>query len=313
MSLRYLLFRMCLCLCFSFLINVQIFAQDSTLIVGGEKVLDRNTAEYKHSVRLLVEAKFSDSNDVPEDIRGKSTGWRCSGVIIETDVVLTAAHCHPDTIMINYQGGQREVSVDINSIESFFRLSPRDDVAFGMLDSGWVRHESYQDDWLDRTSNVWNPRQPINDIALVFLSEAIPEDKEPVRWRSDLSNRFAPGQPVILTGYGRTLSTNPFELPELRKVTIPFIEDLQNNQEFYAGFGNSKNPRTITSPKGGCNGDSGGPAFINENGEYTLVGITVRGPGNQSGGCAASVTILTSVSDYVDWIGKRISRFSSDL
>ena len=115
---------------------------------------------------------------------------------------------------------------------------------------------------------------------------------------------------LTMAGYGRSDPTNAVEIPELRKVAVPFIKSLINRADFFAGFGDAVKPRRIDNPKGACGGDSGGPAFAAESpssDSLVLAGIVVRGPGDDSGGCESSITILTDVRQYNSWITEQLS------
>ena len=274
----------------------------NTNIVGGEVVTDRSSAVYKHTVRLLIEAKFAVDAAVPKDIQGKTTGWRCSAVAISNTWLLTAAHCLPNAISIRYNNDIISVPLENMTVEAFFKLNPREDRIRGLLHKSIYRHPGFDDNWLSRIENVWNPETPINDIALVELSRPIPNEKSPVEI-ADLD----PDEVITLAGYGKTLSPNPFAMPELRATNVPFIEELQNGNEAYLGLGDPLSPRAVTGPKGGCSGDSGGPAYtIDNDGKAELVGLIVRGPDDASGGCAASISIITLVEPYLSWISQYV-------
>jgi secreted trypsin-like serine protease len=55
---------------------------------------------------------------------------------------------------------------------------------------------------------------------------------------------------------------------------------------------------------GTCSGDSGGPIYLEQNGQYYLIGVTSRG----SGMCD-KVGIYTNALYYKDWITFNLKRF----
>ena len=76
----------------------------STVIVGGAEVKDINDPVYKHTVRLLVNLYYSDSPDNPAELRGRKFSSRCSGTILTSKVVVSAAHCFPNQLPVQYKG-----------------------------------------------------------------------------------------------------------------------------------------------------------------------------------------------------------------
>lgn len=148
----------------------------------------------------------------------------------------------------------------------------------------------------------------MNDLGLIFLQEAVPAGKTPVALAPPSKDLSA--KPILLAGYGRSDLSNAMEIPELRKVAVPFVRSLSNRADFFAGFGDTTSPRRIDNPKGACGGDSGGPAFVAENSPsaepLALAGNVVRGPSGDNGGCQSSVTILTDVRYYSEWIQEQL-------
>jgi hypothetical protein len=273
------------------------------LIVGGEKVTSRNDYVYKHTSRLLIKGEIQSGPGVPREHAGLSFSWRCSATLVAQDALVTAAHCMPERIYLKGPSNQFYwAPLSILSIEAFFEFSPRQDPFWGEQHSHYVRHPGFQDNWVLTTANVWNPQTAINDIAVVFLRGSAPPDKSPVTLPK--AGAMFERSTLTLAGYGRSDPSNTIEIPELRKVQVPFIESLQNGADFFAGFGNIKRPNAVANPRGACSGDSGGPAYNTDpaTNQVTLAGIIVRGPSNNNGGCESSITIATDLRSYLPWL-----------
>ncbi|KAG8235402.1 hypothetical protein J437_LFUL009261 [Ladona fulva] len=110
------------------------------------------------------------------------------------------------------------------------------------------------------------------------------------------------GSTATVVGWGRTSAWGPIP-NELHKVDIPIF----NHDECAKVYGddgmNVRDTQICAGGEGGkdaCNGDSGGPLFVN--GE--IIGIVSWGrPCAEQG----FPTVFTEVSDYVDWIEQHIN------
>ncbi len=177
-----------------------------------------------------------------------------------------------------------------------------------MRHSRYIRHPDYRDNWYKVVRDPWNPPNPVNDVGVIFLQGQVPAGKTPVALAGP--EKVLDSNTLILSGYGCSDPTNAVEIPELRKVAVPFIQSLINHADFFAGFGNTLKRRRIANPKGACSGDSGGPAFApgaSPSDSLVLAGIVVRGPGDDGGGCESSLTILTDVRRYNSWLTEQLS------
>lgn len=282
-------------------------AQETHGIVGGEVVSDTTRFEYKHTVRLLVGAR-TEGSELPDNMRGIRLSWRCSAVIVDRTILLSAAHCFPKSIGLKDSASDRVYRaglIDLK-VEAFFKTDPRVDRMTGTQAQKIVVHEGYRDDWSSRVVNVWNPAEAIHDLAIVKLQEAIPADKSPVALLSSVDAPLRPGEVLTMAGYGRDLGDEQISLPRLRTVQVPLREDLRNGTEWYAGHGDTGRAGRVERPAGGCMGDSGGPVYAQRGNSVRVVGIIVRGPDESNGGCAASVTISTSLPAYSSWLAQRL-------
>jgi secreted trypsin-like serine protease len=193
-------------------------------VVGGTKVTDANSFQYKHTVGIAT------------------PGGTCTGVPISSRHVLTAGHC---------LGGSPSAA----QVHVFFDFS----LPPGTLPSNvasYVRHPDYADlpavtafDWFHK-----------NDIAIIELVADLPASKEPLDLFPVPNAQVITGNPSTVVGYG--LTENPFEYfllgrgeaNVLYQATLTPTEYLP---ETVAG------PKFILRSEPGtpapCFGDSGGP------------------------------------------------------
>jgi hypothetical protein len=201
-----------------------------------------------------------------------TTAGACTGTLIASRIVLTAAHCihgvSPDSVTV-YFGN-----------DSIF---------------GQARHVS-DVEWHPDYSSQHN----LNDIGLLRLSEDPPADIEPIPFlphamgitTSDI------GTQLEFVGFGQTSASDPYSAG----IKMSMTNDLAwvCYSESCSGWNNPAYPNTFCqdqTPSGVCFGDSGGPAFILRLGrEYTAGVASYVGPDCEQFGCH------TKVDEFEDFI-----------
>lgn len=276
-------------------------ADVGTSIVGGQRVTDLSSPEFRHTARLLVAMEFPSRPEVPAELRGRTFSARCSAALLSERAALTAAHCLPREIFLA-SPEPAWVPVEVRSVRAYFRRNAREDSPSGAAVRDFVRHPGFSDRWYQRTPDAWNPPDPVNDLAVVFLEEPAPSFKAPAAAAGPGAS-LRPGQSLVLAGFGRAdPDGGGVDVPEMRRVEVPYRAPLRNGSDFYAGSGDPAAPGRVAEPRGGCFGDSGGPAYLPAAAGWSVVGVIARGPDPENGGCGAALTVLTDVRAYAAWI-----------
>lgn len=171
--------------------------------------------------------------------KGGSQTVDCSGVLIATDIVLTAAHC--------FEKEQNPFSVSVQLGK------------YAYLAHSIVRHPLFsQISFLPFGKG--HQISGFNDIALVFLQRHVKGIKPALLPAA--RSRIRDGAPLIIVGFGKT-SKNGMKTKKLKWVEAPASE--QNSRIVVRGS------------KVSCKGDSGGPALSRYQGRYVARGVTSAG------------------------------------
>jgi hypothetical protein len=212
-------------------------------------------------------------------LRVESTrGELCTGVAIDRQTLITAAHC--------VLGGGR---FSATSLGPDFR--PRKHGVARILP-----HPSFVPGTTPRT-------QPGADLALIRLSEPLPQDISPLSPGGGLWT----GDALTIAGFGLGAEGSPTSARQLRSARL-----------VSAGVYTSANSVTIAVDEtrrgerggaGACRGDSGGPALRGGAGSRDLVGIVSWSSGplqTMPGGLARRVcggfTSITPLGGHAGWI-----------
>jgi MYXO-CTERM domain-containing protein len=206
----------------------------------------------------------------------------CTGTLVDTRVVLTAAHC------IVTSAAQTRVGFGSAA------YGAQADMAWRSVASVHV-HPNYQD--------LSDTTPPVNDIAIILLAQDPPAEVVPLPYLpASLAVTEADlGASLEVVGFGQTAGTGP----EQTKLTVPaslrwlcltpggctypyqgsYVVGAQNT------LGNSQETGGV------CQGDSGGPYFISRAGTQYVAGVTSYG--DQSCGVFAFATKVDAFSDFI--------------
>ncbi|XP_055611344.1 serine protease SP24D-like [Uranotaenia lowii] len=224
--------------------------------------------------RRIVGGSFAEKNQFPHQIALFYDGkFRCGGSIIDSQWILTAAHCVLDgntklnpSLFEVYAG-----SIDLNAGGKYFDVEDT------------FAHESYG--------------SFMNDIALMKLKTNITFDST-MRAIELNHEELIDSSEVIISGFGRIKNGGPTS--DLLKYTTMTVESEKTCQRATGMFFSGIICFNSDLPDGACNGDSGGPAI--QNGKVVGVANFVLG------GCATSAPDgYAKVAHFVDWIQTTIS------
>ncbi len=181
--------------------------------------------------------------EYPDVVAIQAGSVLCTGTLVSSRVVLTAAHCFPNSLSL----GSIRVSKGDQAGSPYYDVE-----AFGS-------HPDFCND-LDTC------KEDIHDLAYLKLAEPFPATPaEVLLEQDDWDEGMFVGATVLLVGYGQDEQSNSGTKKFVETEITHFSE---SGHEFRAG-GDGKDS---------CQGDSGGPAFIVlSDGRRLLAGVTSRG------------------------------------
>merc|ERR1711915_546239 len=206
----------------------------------------------------------------------------CGGTLLNKRYVLTAAHCIQDR-------GNVAFRVTVVLGEHNVR-SNSEAIAPQVIRASLIK----RDDYNSRTYN--------NDIAILKLSQdAVFNDNVIPACLPTNPNNMYVGQSAKVSGWGHTGARSSNVLKET-DVTI-----VDKSDATCTPYGNPIPNSKMCAYKANtdsCQGDSGGPLALQENGKYTVVGVTSYGRGCARPGLAG---VYARVTNYLDWINSNIA------
>ena len=193
----------------------------------------------------------------------------CTAVIISDKYALTAAHCTANQAVRNLVFGLTSKNAPIRKIINI------------------IEHPE-----------AFSPSNEANDIAVVEFSGGLPTGFSSIEVVSS-NEQLVKDMPIILSGFGIT-DTNSTDYGTLRKTKVSFMQSSKKSKILMFDSRNGH---------GACNGDSGGPAFVNSaSGKLILVGIT---HGGSTGECGAELNIYADLRKHTDFLTPYAAKIST--
>jgi secreted trypsin-like serine protease len=212
-----------------------------------------------------------------------SRGELCTGVAIDQQSVLTAAHC--------VLGGGR---FSVSSLGPDFR--PRRHAVSRILP-----HPSFVPGTTPRT-------QPGVDLAIIRLAAPLPDDIAPLQPGSGLWG----GETVTIAGFGLGTEGNAATARRLRSATLVSAGTYTSANSVTVAVDAASRGQSVGA--GACRGDSGGPALRGGAGSRDLVGIVSwsSGPlGGRDRRVCGGFTSITPVADHSRWIAATVAALAA--
>lgn len=206
----------------------------------------------------------------------------CGASLIDEQWLVTAAHCVE---------GQQPSNVQ-------YRIGTTDRTSGGEL----VKPDKFVAHPKSEQKQAGNDIATGYDIAMVHLSQ--PVQAQPIKIASTPPQ---PGTALQLLGWGQTCGTPkcgepPKTLKELETKTVTPANCTSSQDPF-----DPARELCIDNKAGkvnACYGDSGGPAVVQEDSGYTLVGATSRGLAEN---CSEKPGIYSNLVAHTDWINETMN------
>lgn len=213
----------------------------------------------------------------------------CTGFIISSKFILTAAHC-----LNNRKLDRVQILSKIHDLRNF--RGDRHDV------DKWIVHSDYR----------INDTRHLNDIALIQIRNSFSNELQPCCLPEKQSKEYPKAKrKAIISGWGKVTSQpNSRHSPVLQHVVIPIVEYKNSRCQYFiadkarqlcAGYDNL--------PIDACAGDSGAPLMTIENdGEQDyLAAAGIVSYGNKQCDGSISSGVYTRISFYFDWINSQLT------
>ncbi len=237
----------------------------------------------------------------------------CTGSLIGDGIVLTAAHCvfdaEPSKMKIIFAP---DIMAVLGTSEPDIKAELMRDV------SEFIYHEKYNPGEQDENPFDWS------DIAVIKFKGSAPAGFRPVQMVNS-TKMIKPGMTAIMAGYGVTkVTTYPIEARKVKDLKKAIengdvicdddkkdcIEvNMTGDGELYQTSATIahvvRGEIRLDESKGHatCSGDSGGPIYIEQNGQYLLAGVTSRGST-----LCDKVGIYTNTAYFLDWINFTVKK-----
>lgn len=248
---------------------------DNSSIIGGSPVASEDSIA-KSTVAIVASVLTQDDQEQQ---------FICTGSLLTSNVVLTAAHCVPSGADF------KQVSLYVVFNSDLHKLKKSDVRAV----ADYVVHPEY--------GNTGSEGEDAHDLALIKFAGFMAPGYQLAQFLDDES-LLKPGTKVTLAGYGliETDGVNTKSDDRLRKVEIEMAEEYGKNEVIL----------DQTRGKGACHGDSGGPAFLEINGTQYVWGVTSRGAGKDGKDDCSYFSVYTKVKSETAFIDQALKTLAAN-
>ena len=163
----------------------------------------------------------------------------------------------------------------------------------------------FPSDYIDSGAVLWP-----NDIAVIKLESPLPSVPDyTYLLNTTINNSFSASDTYIAIGHGQ-IAGNVSGGTILQQTNLDYVSlndcrsqfGLVTDKQICFGGAQSGGYRNST-----CNGDSGGPVYIESGSQYIQIGITSFGPGSCGDASLTVTSVFTDVYDYIGWINQVIN------
>jgi endonuclease G len=262
---------------------VRTFAR--TIVAQGDVARGSVAAAHPTELERIVGGDTVPPNRILSCVCiGGPTDWFCTGVVVAPHAVLTAAHCGNSITRIMAGGNQVVPAPDQSA-----RIVP-------------VRQVFVHPDYRSTTHE--------NDINLVILAQAV---SVPPAAIATLDQLRAANQ-VLLAGFGYNDPNRPLNFGIKRQVKVPLGPIKLSDDDDWSGlerqFGFHSAYEFVAGRKGlgrdTCNGDSGGPAYVETGAGLIVAGITSRASSEATVNCGDGGNYVRP-DRFLDWINETLT------
>lgn len=219
----------------------------TSLPVVGGKLVKASDSFSKHTVALFFFTLDADGN--------QGNGL-CTGSVLDSSRILTAAHC-------------------VENVKAGFVVFALDgviDIVKGALKNDPASLKVSRKITKIKAEPGYDPNggdDEFNDVAVVSFADGLAEGYKAAKFLSDKDTlaSIQAGGAITLAGYGITKPNSQDGVGTLRKVDRKFLKLTENKLNVWVSGSQGHDA---------CSGDSGGPAFVKQGGEYYVVGVASR-------------------------------------
>ncbi|MGE3314041.1 MAG: trypsin-like serine protease [Planctomycetaceae bacterium] len=232
----------------------------------------KNSKKYLESLPARVVGGVPTSEYADCVAVGTSAGWCCTGTLVAPNVVISAGHCYGGCASRVFVGSDVTLSGSVFKVKSA------------------VRHPDYGKAGLH------------NDLMVLILEQDVPGVKpRPFAPSSAIDAGFF----VRAVGFGNTDVHSSIGFGIKRVVDIPMATPNCETSAAQSRYGCDNGLELVAGApfldKDTCNGDSGGPVYVEHNGNWYLAGATSRATRDSIRPCGDG-GIYVRLDKYIDWI-----------